>query len=212
MNAKLAVLKTQFNNQSLREKIFTCLIVLVSIYFIFDYAVLAGLERENRQLRNKIDKVKYELRQLKAEQDEIAKQATNKKKGELLKQAMGLQGKLIKLDETLHGFAKDVFSPASVTRDIRQLLSQFQDLNLQKIETLKPEVIKEIGGEKVDTHLYKHVIVVEFTGNYVQTKAFLQKLERQELGLVWEAISYRVMKYPIARIALKVHLLSISKN
>ena len=61
------------------------------------------------------------------------------------------------------------------------------------------------------TVLFAHGFEMVLSGGYFQTLAFLQHLEAMD-GFYWQALDYRVGKYPKAEITIQINTLSLEED
>lgn len=93
--------------------------------------------------------------------------------------------------------------PALIANALSDLLKKNSRLNLIRLETLPAEP---------QQLLYRHGLVLHFSGNYADTLTYLSTLETLPWNFVWDGIDYQVKDYPIAEITLRVHMLNFEKS
>ena len=76
----------------------------------------------------------------------------------------------------------------------------------------EPENEEQFEQALARFQVYKHGLILEFTGTYFETQQFLNALEFSPWKLLWDELSYQVSTYPLAKVSITVYTLSLDKN
>lgn len=74
---------------------------------------------------------------------------------------------------------------------------------------------KEPAGEASAQPLdnaYKHGLKIVFNGSYMSTLEYVKKLEALHSGFLWDSLELKVKNYPEAEVAITVYTLSLDDN
>ncbi|NOX76997.1 MAG: hypothetical protein GXP17_10380 [Gammaproteobacteria bacterium] len=71
---------------------------------------------------------------------------------------------------------------------------------------------RQTEREHLKPGIFKHGVRVEFEGNFLATLRYLQALENMPWRFYWDSVDYQVLEYPVARVAITVHTLSLDRG
>jgi len=132
-----------------------------------------------------------------------------------------LVGERDKLDEQLRQFGSVLVRPEEMNGLLERLLARHAGLRLVSLKTLAPQSVLQPGDGAKDSDgkpvergfdLYRHGVEIRLEGSYGQLQAYLSQLEKLQQRLLWGQLSYRVLDYPKAELALTVYTLSPDKT
>ena len=207
----LTNLLQKFEILSPREKGMLITALLVVLWGGWDSFFYTPLKKQQTRLQQELSNFTAEL----AVQQQLAiqlqtgrannPQLNQQRQLEALKrQAQQLQTNMVQLD-------KKFVPPELMAKVLNDLLKQHQQLNLLKLDTL-PVTTLLAAPQKSQYPIYKHGLVLQFSGSYLATLKYLQALEAMPWNFVWESIDYQVKNYPLAEITLRVYTLSLEKD
>jgi MSHA biogenesis protein MshJ len=103
------------------------------------------------------------------------------------------------------------FVPAQLMANaLSDILKQFSDLRLVKLETLP---VSGFGNQNQEpAWLYRHALEITLQGDYFGVLNYLKTLETLPWRIHWVSIDYQVNNYPIAETRLQVYTLSFDKD
>lgn len=102
----------------------------------------------------------------------------------------------------------DFIPPARMGALLQDLLRAQDHLRLVRLETLKPEPVRFGNDASTPASVFRHGLLVEFSGDYAATLNFLRALEGMSWQVFWDRLEYEVTDYPQARVILRLHTLS----
>lgn len=201
----------KFEALSLREKWLMVCALLIVLWGGWDRFFYSSLKKQQTQLQQQLTIAETELAaqqqlaiQLQARSLDNPNLTRQKQLESLKKQYQQLQEKIQRLD-------KKFVSPELMANVLSDLLKQDKQLNLLKLDTLPVTTL--LGASKQSQHpIYKHGLVLQFSGSYIATLKYLKSLETMSWNFIWDSIDYQVKNYPQAEITLRVYTLSREKD
>lgn len=194
-----------------REKWLMISALLIVLWGGWDSFFYSPLKKQQTQLQQQLTDSETELTlqqqlasQLQARSLNNPNLAQQKQLVSLKKQHQQLQERILQLD-------KKFVPPELMAKVLNDLLKQNQALNLIKLDTLPVTPLLKIS-EQSQHPIYKHGLVLQFSGNYLATLKYLKALEAMPWNFVWDGIDYQVKNYPQAEITLRLYTLSLKKD
>jgi MSHA biogenesis protein MshJ len=141
-----------------------------------------------------------------------------------------LQGLLSGLKRKQQKLTVEFIRPGQMATVLRDMLDNETKLTLTRLESLgvKPLFprIEASSAEKEKStaehslqntqekrpSIYKHGMRVELEGDFNSTLNYLQALESMPWRFYWDNVEYQVLDYPVARIVITVHTLSLDEG
>jgi MSHA biogenesis protein MshJ len=119
-----------------------------------------------------------------------------------------LIARLTEVDQAIRARAGDFIQPERMGRLLEELLAAQSGLRLLRLETLKPEPIRLGDDAGSVAPVYRHGLLLEFSGDYAATLRFLNSVEAMSWRFFWDRLEYEVVSHPEAKIVLRIHTLS----
>lgn len=207
MIAKLHKLEQAYNRLTARERILVSVLSFVMLYSIFNLLLLSPIAEQRKNLLLTLKEQQGVLTKLHKQIEQISTaQSTShplrEKQDALLKQKHSL-------DEDLELIAKGVVEPQQMVNVLKTLLKEQPQLHLIQVKNIPFE--GEVSAKLNDVtkqKLYEHHLQLTVEGNYFAVLAYLQKVEQLQWRVFWDQLDYQVTQYPIARVIVKLHILS----
>jgi MSHA biogenesis protein MshJ len=177
-----------------------------------------ALQAQLTSKRNQLQLLNTQFEQLSRRQHTDPDDAGRQRLGELRRQFAQVEQELLQATVNL--------VPPEIMPDIlQQVLNRSQGLSLIRLQGLggTPLIANandgvpatDQPGPATGSNLvtaYKHGMLIEFRGDYLNTLNYINALEDMEWGFLWDTIDYRVTAYPEAIITLKLYTLSLNKH
>ncbi len=166
------------------------------------------LQSENRRIGTDTEATSVALRDIRRR---IADGVHREKENQLV--LLGEQ--LDKLEEQLRIKTIELIDPEKMFLLMNQLIyrdSQLKLLSLGRRE-VKP-AIPPLDPDKPDETpgIYRHVLEIEFTGNYLDILDYMQSMEALDWKLLWDEIEISAGEHPKVTVKLVMSTLSIHKQ
>lgn len=140
-----------------------------------------------------------------------------------------LRKKLVELGERLGAMERSLVPPERMASLLEDLVGRGKDLKLISLRTLPVRPVLEKPVEKApasgavatppvaavpDTSsgLYKHGVEIRLEGSYADLAAYLVRLEKSEVKLLWSDVSMSSEQYPKLLLKLTVFTLSLDRT
>ncbi|MFZ2725189.1 MAG: hypothetical protein WAX77_02940 [Methylococcaceae bacterium] len=204
-----AKLVEKFNQLSQQEKIMVCLAVLVAAWAVWDTLLYEPL----RQKQNALFEELVTLQQQHDAQRQALLEASNHERASpnaaLQQKLSDLKAESARLQTQLMSGDKKFVPPALMAKALSDVLNQNQQLTLIELKTLP---VITLLANKEQQPIYKHGLMIRFSGDYMATLHYLNLLEALPWHFVWDSIDYRVTTYPRAEIVITVYTLSFEEK
>jgi len=212
---KIHALTERIDELSIRERLlvlFAAAFVLVALW----EALLAGpLEAREKRANKQVASLTQRLAAL-DETMNVTAAGLDSAMPEKLKRLQALRGKLDQADESFRIFTSDLVDPDQMRFVLEDLIARQGALRVRSIESLKPTLLFP-EDESAETpreapHLYRQGLKLELEGRYLDCLDYLQALELLPWRIYWAQIELEAQVYPLNRIAIEVHTLSLQKE
>lgn len=202
-----------FDQRTLRERALVLISLLIVLAFVWNAVILEPMMRKRKTVRAETVGIESEIDQLRAEADLVRHLATADPDQESRRQISQLRVVVAELDRTLEARLVNLLSPQEMPRLLRDMLKEVEGLKLVSLENLPPrEMLTANADEEPPPGLYQHTLQLELEGPYLSLLPYLKKLEGLSQQLFWDALSVETKKYPVMRVRLQVHTLSLSED
>jgi len=202
-----------FDSRSPRERALVLVTLLALLLFAWNSLVSNPLSRKRRVTQNEITRVDSEILQLRAEKVEVEQRAKIDPDLTLRRQIEELRLAIAGLDHQLEERMIDLMSPQQMPELLQQMLKKQHGLKLVSLENLPPQKLLEpIEGQDPPPELYRHALVMQMEGNYLNLLAYLKALEEMPHKVFWDILAVEVQDYPLMKVRLQLHTLSLSED
>jgi len=177
-----------------REKMLFFFTTLILIYIVWNSLVLLPLKHHQQAMREQIQELNTKTLTLSHQFDEI-----------------------------IHILHNPLFTQSLKTAQLNSLSNEEADQAIQAIldqqqsyitfVSLKNDSVQALALPGLETSLegsalFQHPLQLQFKGDYFNTLAYLDRLEKLPWELYWDSLEYRVDAYPEATITVKFYLLT----
>lgn len=133
-----------------------------------------------------------------------------------LKRLEALRGRLGDVDESFRIFTSDLVDPSQMRFVLEDLIARQGALRVRSIKSLEPRLLFPLADGTTDQreapHLYRHGLTLELEGAYLDCLNYLQAVELLPWRIHWAHIELEAQRYPLNRIAIEVHTLSLQEE
>jgi MSHA biogenesis protein MshJ len=173
-------------------------------YFILLSPMLASITQTKEKLASTEQQVSIFQSQLQIIQ--TPSKALSKEE----KEFQEVSGKLKKLQSNITEFKKDILPPRELPPVLRKLLTNVSGLELL---TLDHEELSVLNKSPETGHIiYKAPFVMKLRGTFTDTLNYLTDIEKLPWRFFWDDLSYKVEKYPVGVVTIKINTLSEQKG
>lgn len=202
-------IKEKFNNLDKREKLIIIAAFSITLFFLWDNFFYQPTYKKQLALQVKLNNAEQQKtdQQLSIINFENSSHTdpnlinTNK--------LISLKTQYNKLQELMIENNSNFVPPHLMGDALNDILNKNKQLTLVKLNTLPITTLLE---SQKNNPIYKHGLIMTFTGNYQDTFEYLKTLESLPWKLIWESIDFQVKDHPVAETTIKVYTLSFKEN
>lgn len=206
----LSNIQEKFAALSQREKIIVTFALLAAIGFSWDHFFYQPTQKKQQSLQQELSRLKQQTNELKLAITKLKNTSyidpnlNNQNKLTELKAEYNRQRELMMTDKSL-------VTPQLMASALGDMLNQNKQLSLIKLNTLPVAPLVE-SKHPQQNPIYKHGLIITFSGSYLDTLNYLKALERLPWHFIWDSIDYQVKDHPIAETTIKIYTLSFKES
>ncbi|MCW8943749.1 MAG: hypothetical protein OQL27_03185 [Sedimenticola sp.] len=226
LEEKYALIAGRFEALSLRER----LMILVLLLSLIGGGWLNLLwDKESAlqvRIRGDLDQLTEQNSELNTKLKNLVSVAESDPNVSIRKEIEQIKQVIAQMEGHIKDTADALIEPQEMARLLEQILLSSDNLHLIQLKTLKTEPLAQT--KKIDANaregvedkvaetekqnIFRHGFVVEFEGDYLSVLRYLQSLEALPWQFFWDGIDVSVKEYPVTRVRLQLHTLSLSEG
>lgn len=215
---------------SLRERLFVLAAIIVVVGGVWEAALMQPLKSRERIATAQITSTKRHIDQLN-KSIELAAQGISKGMPAKQERLRVLRSKVSASDKELRVFTSDLVDPAQMRSVLEDLIRRQKGLKLLSISNLKSQPLLDGGdgdernesagrGKSADAgkdsgeapRLYRHGMVLQVEGGYLDALAYLRAVEQLPWHLFWARLQLDSSDYPQSKITIELDTLSLDQE
>ena len=206
---------------SLRERGLLLFAVLFVLYFLWSGLLMGPLEKRHKQLGTELKQLRSANATLATQVEQIGQRQQADPDAENRARLAQLNAELGALDQRIKTRTRDLIDPAAMAKVLEDVLSGEHGLKLIAVHSLPASPLLESemhgaitppAGRAQVPGIYRHGMVLEFEGGYLDALHYLRALEALRWHLFWDSVEFKVLKYPLAHYTVTVHTLSLREG
>lgn len=203
-------LHERFQSLTPRERIIVVVTLLVVLWAGWDHFFYQSVALKQVTLKQELASLKKQItsQQQTATQLEISGNIDPNIDNQT--RLIKLKDQYSHLQEQLMLGNKKFVPPSLMAKALNDILKQNQQLTLIKLDTLPVTTLLAVKQQYLP--IYKHELVMTFTGKYVDTVNYLKMLEALPWAIIWDSFDYQVKEHPMAEITIHLVTLSFEKD
>jgi len=212
---RLQWLANRIDVLSARERMLLFLALAFILYMLWMSLFMDKVDARHSSLQAQIQAVSDRNTALQGEVQQIlARQEQDPNRGTREKIAKA-ESQVKVLDKQLQEQATHFIPPKEMAHVLERVLLDSKRLRLVSASSLAPIPLL-VGNKGVSAsdpvRIYKHGLRLQFQGSYLDTLAYLKRLEGLKWKLFWGGIQYTVNDYPKATCVIEVYTLSFNES
>jgi MSHA biogenesis protein MshJ len=226
VSTKITLLANRFDALTLRERLMILILLLAVMVggwlnLLWDKETLI-----QSQLKSDADQLSEQNDLLNTKLNGLVRQAEQDPNVAIRKEIEQAKQVIEQMEGRIKGTAEALIEPQEMAKLLERMLLSSDDLQLVRLSTVNTEALDtakkkdespaEEGDEKsmkaAERNIFRHGFVVEFEGNYLSVLRYLQALEALPWQFFWDGIELSVTEYPVTRVKLQLHTLSLSEG
>jgi MSHA biogenesis protein MshJ len=224
MNLKMQwqTIKEKIEPLSFRERIMVCCAVLTFIYLFWNGILFGNVFSKEEAIQKKNENTKHTISSLQAKIKEMDALINLNTVTQLKENIIILKSKNTAIEEEIMNIAGALVGPKEMIQVLKDLVEKIQGLTIVRIENkgatpmFKVKTTNEKKGTALELapqiQIYTHSLAIELKGNYFNTLSFIEMVEKHNLQIWWDELSYKVTKHPDANIKILLHTLSLEES
>jgi len=190
---------------------------------IAQFVLIQPLDDENKQLNIKIQAISVEMGKLEQQMETTQQLLAVSSKVKLNNQLKTLGAQIQQQKQLLKQLTDNLIAPSEISAMLEKILKQRGKLRLISLKNLQPQGLYEndkddSAGTKTTPNkkpvenqdqvlVYRHPVELIFKGKYFQVLDYLKALENSGYKFYWDQLDYKVEKYPIAEVSIRLSTL-----
>jgi len=224
MKQRLARLLGRYDALSLRERVIVAALLVLVLVIAWQEIFYSVQNQEQKRLRIELNTVRARIATQQQQITVLEAEARRDPNAQARRLLAELEQQRDRLNARLQDKMQGLIEPRQMARVLEAVLTRQTDLKLIRVRNLptRPLLKVEPGkGEKAagkgqdrkpDVGVYRHGLQIEFEGSYLSTLEYLKALDALPYEFYWDALSLTVDKYPLSRIVITVHTLSLREG
>ena len=200
-------LENWVKHRSIRERVLLLLMSMSVVYMLANITVFIPIEKKQNIVELKQIGQRETIKLLTTQANNILADVHHKTGASLHSHHTKLSKQAALLDKKLREFSTELISPEKMAEVLKDLIKGNHHLHLVRLMGIPSEEIQKAKTKK-EQRLYEHRLLIELEGNFFDIKRYLTKVEKLKWHIFWDEIEYHVIKYPKARVSIKLHTMS----
>ncbi len=214
LKKKLEKLNSRLAALSVRERVLGTVVMFAALFFLGEVLLFAPLDRKKQDLHMESENVFSQIMQYQADFNSLVSDSLQDPTLAARRKLERLRLQAQEMDRQQQGVEKGFTVQQEPTFILQEFLRA--DSGLQVIEVKKGEAVpfkfpgSESGAE--NSNLVSQSFEIELEGRYMTFLDYIEAIEQSALKLFWDGLELKVVNYPMNRITLKIHTLSLAKE
>lgn len=213
MNNQYKQYAAKFDALSIRERSLVLITLLVAICYLWWYLFAMQQFENHKGLMQQNAAIEKEIQILDNTSQQIAlriKEGVNKPE---LEQLGLLREELERVKLELQQKTLELIEPEDMFELMQEMI--FKDSRLKLIglkrKEMKPAFKPDPDNEQ-QAEIFRHVLLMNFEGSYLDILNYIKRLEALEWKLIWDRISIKQQAYPAISVEIEISTLSDSQH
>ena len=193
-----------FEARTMRERLLIAATGMALLWGLWLVAIGGALMDEQAEVVRNINQVEAALQEQNLERTQLLSR----------EQPVALQQQKVKLQQTLAVHEAELaevlnnfVSPQEMPALLESLLDAQSNLKLVRLTSKAPELLVE-----ADIPIYRHPVVLEFQGRYLDVLRYLEAVEASDWQVSWRRIELGVVEHPTVQVEIELETLSDSEE
>lgn len=216
----ISQLQEKIDALSLRERAILFLAISFMLYASVDWLLLSPLELKQQKLLDQIQAIQAENGQLETKALNIINRYRTDPNQAERQQLARLDREIDRAHEQIEVAVAGLIPPKKMALALENLLQSQKGLKFISINSMPAEpLLNQATAENDATandgqiqSIYRHSFKLQFEGSYLDTLAYLRKLEALDWSFRWDEIDMTMQEYPRVSITLVIHTISLDEG
>lgn len=204
-------LQEKFEALTKREKAIIIVAVLAGLWSGWDTFFYQPNQKKQQTLQQEFNNLKQQIAEQQITAIKLEHSVRTDPNLNNQNKLTALKAEYKRLQELMMQGDKNFVPPHLMAVALSDILSQNNRLTLIRLDTLPVTTLLKAKQPQLNP-IYKHGLVLTFSGSYLDTFNYLKSLESMPWHFIWESIDYQVKDYPSAETTIKVYTLSFKES
>lgn len=225
MTAAIVKLRDRVDALTLRERVLVLGAAIVVVVGLWEAVLAAPLDAREQRVSQRIEQTQQRIGELNRA-IETAAQGISDGMPAKTNRLEALRERVAANDESLRVLASDLVDPAQMRDVLEDLILERPGLELVQVRNVPAEPMFDAADDESDNDgttasgprgeaapkLYRHAVVIELEGTYLDALEYLREVESLPWQLYWPRLELETEQYPRTRIVLELHTLSLDEE
>lgn len=206
---QIAHLEEKINARNLRERALILTTFVIVLFMIWRSFIISYLASSTDQIIANKERLNTQITMMQGQIQNLSEAIKNDSMMSLEVRLKSISLKNISLKEQIEQKLSELTNSDEMIDILKNLLSEDAHLKIEKIESVSEEPI--LKGQS-DTLVYKKGVQLTLEGDYFSTIRFLEKMEQEEIKIIWDTLVYEVIDYPLSKVKITLHTMGPEKG
>ena len=200
---------------SIRERGLVLLAIVAVLFMVWDTFMMQPIYQQQDRIKGEIATKQESINRLASALQQAIQRQDSNPNSKLQQEMKELQQRIAALDTRLSAETANIISPRRMATVLQEVLRRQQSLKLVEMRSLAPESVLAAEDEadfSLQGNVYRHGLVMEMEGSYLELLAYLKEIESLPYSFVWDTLEIEQEEYPRNRIVIRVFTLSLSEG
>lgn len=215
-------IKTQIQGKvdglSLRERILIAATFCILIYFAWENIVFKRVWTSKESLVAQLENASKQIQDVKGQIQAVTTQLQSNNYHKLQHQVKVLKKRNQDMRELISRMAEQLLPPKEMSKMLTHMLKSQSGIKIISMSNIQETPLFSglsedgAGYDPNQLQVYQHGMELIIEGEYFVIMKFLKELESIPWRLIWSSLDYEVIEYPIARVKINLHTLSLHQG
>lgn len=208
-----------------REKLMIAAMAIGLIFFAIDLIAIQPISDDRNRVEIGADRTRETQSMKEREFEALSSLEMSPEEQRTFEETELVRTQIAEIEKRMSSEIEGLVPPEAIVSVLEELLEETPGLRLVRLESEPPyeigsqaslDEMNEPDAKPVEENasgadvgkLYRHGVRIEIEGDFSATLDYLQRVERSEFHLMWDALDYRVESYPKAMITIDFHTIS----
>jgi MSHA biogenesis protein MshJ len=202
-------LEEMVNARTLRERVLLFSAAILFVFILWRNLIVNYLAESTDQIITDKERVSTQINLIEMQIGTLSETIKNDSTLTLSRKLKYMTEENAKIKNQINEKMTSFIAAGNMIKVLKNLLSSEERIKIERIESLSD---LPAFTEKSEFSFYKKGIQLEFESDFIDTVTFLKKLENNKVKILWDSLTYEVIRYPIAKITLVAHTLGTTEG
>jgi len=214
---KIKTLMQSVDALTLRERLFVLAAALIVVAGAWEAFLAGPLQVREEIALSKVNSTSLRLAQL-DQSVELAAEGIGGGMSNNFDRLNTMRRQVLEGEESVRIFMSDLIDPAQMRYVLEDLIGQQRGLklisasNIEVRPVIEPDPAAGAASDEAGSMLFRHGLVIEVEGSYLDCLAYLEAIERLPWQLYWGRLNLQTLEHPLTKVTIELHTLSLEED